>query len=277
MTAPAGWDWSRVDVVVPARRPAPGVRMAGFRYRDVATVDLTMIPHPLVTLLIDLGENGIVYDVLGRPIAGSAIVGLHGGAIRIAGAGSGDVLQIRLSPVVAAAVLRDTDVIGGAVTPMARLWGNRSAELTERLRSAPSWDDRFALAAAFLRSRVPGRFDVAPEIAFAWDQAVRTRGLVRIQALAAETGWSRQRLWSRFRAHVGVTPKHAAELVRFDHAAHLLAAGRPPADAAVEAGYADQSHLHRRTKAITDLTPAAVARAPWLAIDDIAWPPDLTT
>lgn len=271
MTATAGVDWSRVDIAVPARPPAPGVRMAGFRYRDVAAVDLTMIPHPLVTLLIDLGEHGIVYDVPGQPVTGSAVVGLRGGAVRIYGAGSGDVLQIRLSPVVAAAVLRDTDVIGGAVTPLAELWGD-SAELTERLRTTPSWDDRFALAVAFLRSRVPRKFRPAPEIAYTWDQAVRSKGLVRIQDLAAETGWSRQRLWSRFRAHIGITPKHAADLVRFDHAAHLLAAGRPPADAAAEAGYADQSHLHRRTKAFTALTPAVVAQAPWLAIDDIAWP-----
>ncbi|MGW0050042.1 helix-turn-helix domain-containing protein [Nocardia cyriacigeorgica] len=245
--------------------------MAGFRYRDVGAVDMTMIPHPLVTLLIDLGERGIVYDTLGRPVTGSAIVGLRGGAVRISGSGSGDVLQIRLSPVVAAAVLRDTDVIGGAVTPMAELWVD-TAELCERLRATSSWDDRFALAAAFLRSRVSRKAEVAPEIAYAWDQAMRTRGLVRIQDLALETGWSRQRLWSRFRTHIGVTPKHAAELVRFDHAAHLLAAGRPPADAAVEAGYADQSHLHRRTRAITDLTPSVVAQATWLAIDDIAWP-----
>ncbi|MBF6414314.1 AraC family transcriptional regulator [Nocardia cyriacigeorgica] len=245
--------------------------MAGFRYRDVAAVDMTMIPHPLVTLLIDLGEHGIVYDALGRQVAGSAVVGLRAGAVRISGSGSGDVLQVRLSPIVAAAVLRDNDIIGGAVTPMTELWGD-TAELSERLRATQSWHNRFAIAAAFLRSRVPRKADVAAEIAYAWDQALRTKGLVRIQDLAVETGWSRQRLWSRFRSHIGVTPKHAAELVRFDHAAHLLAAGRPPADAAVEAGYADQSHLHRRTKAITAMTPAGVAQAPWLAIDDVAWP-----
>ena len=37
-------------------------------------------------------------------------------------------------------------------------------------------------------------------------------------------------------------------------------------------GYADQSHLHREVKAIAGVTPAAVATAPWLAIDDVAWP-----
>ena len=46
----------------------------------------------------------------------------------------------------------------------------------------------------------------------------------------------------------------------------------PPPSVAAESGYADQSHLHREVKAFTGLTPKAVAAAPWLAIDDVAWP-----
>ncbi|WP_039825202.1 helix-turn-helix domain-containing protein [Nocardia testacea] len=271
MTTTGTWDWNRVDLTVPVRLPAPGVRMAGFRYRDVASVDITMIPHPSVTLLLDLSEAGVVYDVLGRLVTGNVIVGLRAGALRITGAEAGEVLQIRMSPVVAAAILRDADIIGGTVISLRELWGSCVGILTERLRSTPSWDERFALAAAFLRSRLPRGYGVAPEIAYAWDRTVGTKGLLRVETLAAETGWTRQRLWSRFRTHLGISPKHASELVRFDRAAHLLAAGRSPADAAAEAGYVDQSHLHRRTKAITDMTPTLVAEAPWLAIDDAAW------
>jgi AraC-like DNA-binding protein len=246
--------------------------MAGFRYHDIGPADLTMIPHPSVTLLLDLTERGVIHNGPGGPVVGNAIIGLRTGALRITSAGVGEVLQIRLSPIVAAAILRDTEMISGTVTPLPHLWGGSAAILTDRLRSTPSWEDRFALAGAFLRSRVPGKFSVAPEFAYAWDQTVRTGGLLRIETIATETGWTRQRLWSHFRARIGVSPKHASELVRFDHAAHLLVAGRSPADAAVEASYADQSHLHRRTKAITDMTPALVACAPWLAIDETAWP-----
>ncbi|WP_020645750.1 helix-turn-helix domain-containing protein [Amycolatopsis balhimycina] len=60
--------------------------------------------------------------------------------------------------------------------------------------------------------------------------------------------------------------------MRFHHAAHLLAAGHAAADVAARSGYTDQSHLHREVKAIAGVTPAAVAAAPWLAIDDVAWP-----
>ena len=33
----------------------------------------------------------------------------------------------------------------------------------------------------------------------------------------------------------------------------------------------DQSHLHRDVRAFTGATPTAIAAAPWLAVDPIAW------
>ena len=103
-------------------------------------------------------------------------------------------------------------------------------------------------------------------------RTLTSRGRVRVEGLADEVGWSRERLWSRFRSQLGITPKRAARLVRFDHAAHLLAAGHAAAGVAAESGYVDQSHLHREVKEFAGLTPTAVATAPWLAIDDVAWP-----
>jgi AraC-like DNA-binding protein len=96
-------------------------------------------------------------------------------------------------------------------------------------------------------------------------------GRVRVETLAAEVGWSRKRVWSRFRSQIGLTPKRAAQLIRFDQAAHRLAAGHSPATVAAEGGYADQSHLHRDVMAFAGVTPTGVAAAPWLAVDDVAW------
>jgi transcriptional regulator GlxA family with amidase domain len=101
---------------------------------------------------------------------------------------------------------------------------------------------------------------------------VTSRGRVRVEQLAAEVGWSRKRLWSRFQNQISLTPKRAANLVRFDHAAHRLAAGHNAALVAVEGGFVDQSHLCRDVMAFAGVTPAAVATAPWLAVDDVAWP-----
>jgi AraC-like DNA-binding protein len=271
MSAINGIDWNQVDIAVPSRVPNPGIQMAGFHHRDVAPVDIAMIPHPSVMLLFDLSDNGVAYDVMGNPVTGNAVVGLSPGAIRVTGSGTGDVLQVRLSPVIAGPIFEDPELLGGSVTPLAALWGRRAATLHDQLRAAPSWDVRFALILEFLQ-RGPRRFGVAPEVAYAWGETVRQRGRLRIDALASETGWSRQRLWSRFRTQIGLSPKQAAELIRFDHAAHLLAAGHSPVTAAFEAGYADQSHLHRQAKTFAHISPTAVSSAPWLAIDDIAWP-----
>ena len=61
-------------------------------------------------------------------------------------------------------------------------------------------------------------------------------------------------------------------LVRFDHAAHRLASGHDPAFVAADAGYVDQSHLHRDVATFTGATPTTVAAEPFLAVDDVAWP-----
>jgi AraC-like DNA-binding protein len=120
------------------------------------------------------------------------------------------------------------------------------------------------------RRREAGRA-VGPEVAFVWGRMVTDRGRVRVERLAAEVGWSRKRLWSRFRSQIGISPKRAAQLIRFDHAAHRLAAGHGAALVAAESGYVDQSHLHRDAMAFAGVTPTAVAVAPWLAVDDVAW------
>jgi len=73
-------------------------------------------------------------------------------------------------------------------------------------------------------------------------------------------------------SQIGLPPKRAAKLVRFDHAAHRLAAGEGAARVAADGGYADQSHLHRDVVAFTSATPATLAGEPWLAVDDTAWP-----
>jgi len=180
-------------------------------------------------------------------------------------------LQIRLSPVVAHAVLGGCSELGGTMLALDELWGREAVRVRERLGDAGSWDQRFAIAEAALGRRLEAGRAVDPEVAFAWEQMVTSRGQVRVERLAAETGWSRKRLWSRFRSQVGIRPKRAAQLVRFDHAAHRLAAGHDAALVAADGGYVDQSHLHRDVMAFAGVTPAAVAVAPWLAVDGIAW------
>lgn len=244
--------------------------MAGFSARAADLVDLQVVPYPAVTLFIDLGDTVLIDDASGRQQRGSLAVGLAPGAVRGRGQDI-ECLQVRLSPVVAHAMLNASAEWGETVVALDDLWGRDAVRTREQLRAAGSWVERFAIAEVALARRLEAGRAVDPEVAFAWEQMVSSLGRVRVERLAAEAGWSRKRLWSRFRSQIGLTPKRAAQLVRFDHAVHRLAAGHSAALVAAESGYFDQSHLHRDVMAFAGVTPTAVAVAPWLAVDDVAW------
>lgn len=267
-------DSAAVWEVVRPDRPSrvTGVSMAGFRDRGMSAAGHRVIPHPAVRLALVFGAGPLVVDDAGsRRQRGSVVAGLAPGAVRVSGENFEGV-QVRLSPVVAHAILGASPAdLDSAVVALDDLWGREAARIREQLGEVSSWEERFALTEALLTRRRETGAPVDPEVARAWDQIVTDRGLVRVDKLAAEVGWSRKRLWARFRSQIGLSPKRAAKLVRFDHAAHRLAAGEGAARVAVEVGYADQSHLHRDVVAFTGVTPATVAGEPWLAVDDIAW------
>jgi AraC-like DNA-binding protein len=261
------------DIATPSRPSRlPGVSMAGFRDRTSDLVDLQPVPYPAVTVVVDFSDGLLVVDdVTGGQQRGSVAAGLAPGRVRVSGRNI-ECLQIRLSPVVAHAVLGDSRELAGTIVALEDLWGRDAARTHDQLRAAASWDDRFAIAEAALGRRHEIGRAVDSEVALAWRQIVASQGQVRVDQLAHELGWSRKRLWSRFRSQIGLTPKRAAQLVRFDRAAHRLAAGHSAALVAAESGYVDQSHLHRDVMSFAGFTPTAVAFAPWLAVDDVAWP-----
>jgi AraC-like DNA-binding protein len=90
--------------------------------------------------------------------------------------------------------------------------------------------------------------------------AGRHGGTATVAAVAAEIGWSARYLTDRFRAEVGLRPKEAARVARFDRARRAFGPGVRPADIAAVHGYADQSHLVREFRAFAGCTPTR-----WLA------------
>lgn len=261
-----------VNVAVP---PEPGrivgVSMAGFRGRADEPVEIPVVPYPALTMFFDFGDTLLLDGRSGEQQRGSVVVGLAPRSVRGCGHDA-DLLQVRLSPVAAYAVLGTSFALGATLVALQELWGHDAERVEERLRAARSWEERFAIIRAELGRRHETGRGVDAEVAFTWRRIVTSRGRVRVERLASEVGWSRKRLWSRFRSQIGLTPKHAATLVRFDHAAHRLAAGHSAAVVAAESGFVDQSHLYRDVKAFAGMTPTAVAAAPWLAVDEVAWP-----
>ena len=79
---------------------------------------------------------------------------------------------------------------------------------------------------------------------------------MRVRALAVELGWSPRRLIDRFRDHLGLPPKAAARVIRFNRAVTALNSGTPDiAQVAAACGYADQAHLARDVRALGGVTP----------------------
>ena len=79
--------------------------------------------------------------------------------------------------------------------------------------------------------------------------------------LAALSGVSRFQLLRGFAQAVGATPHAYLVQQRVRLARRLLAAGRHPAEAAAEAGFADQSHLTRAFRRQLGVTPARYCAA----------------
>ncbi|MBH0780433.1 AraC family transcriptional regulator [Nocardia sp. NEAU-351] len=252
--------------------------MAGFRIGGDGPQRLRAVPHPAVTVVVEFGDRCFdISDAAGRTYSGSLVLGLADSAapVRVRAI---ECVQLRLSPLVARAVLGcPPGELRGGIVELDDLWGRDAARLRERLHESPDWGRRFALIATTLSARLRDAPRTDPEVASAWRQIVLGRGALRVEDLAADVGWSRQRLWSRFGDRIGLTPKRAAMLVRFDHAVHRLVRGESPARVAAESGYADQPHLYRDVRGFTGTTLARAVDEPWLAVDDRAWPTTAAT
>ena len=134
------------------------------------------------------------------------------------------------------------------------------ADLPERLAAAGDWAARFALVDGALLALAAAAPPDDLLVTWAWERLEASGGRLRVGDLAARSGWSARHLSGRFRDTVGVAPKVAASVIRFERASRDL--GRlPPAEVAARHGFADQSHLHRDVVRFAGETPAEHARA----------------
>ncbi|HET9559135.1 MAG TPA: helix-turn-helix domain-containing protein, partial [Actinomycetota bacterium] len=133
--------------------------------------------------------------------------------------------------------------------------------LGEQLREAPTWRQRFTLLDRFLLRRLEAGPQPSPEVDQAWERLVASSGAVPIARIAAEVGWSHKHLIARFREQVGLRPKTAARLVRFERVLGRLdeRRGFDWGLVARETGYADQAHLVRDFHQFTGTTPTEFA------------------
>ncbi len=242
-----------------------------YRDRGVAPARHLGLPSPWLTVIFTLDEPLHVArhpDPAQAPGAYRALVGgLHTTPAVIEHDGAQSGIQLQLGPLGARALLgMPAGELAGLDLPAVDVLGRLGDDLPEELRAAPAWEARFRLLderlGALLRGRA--RDDVSgppPEVRRAWRVLRASGGAARVADVAREVGWSERHLAARFRTEIGLTPKAAARVIRFDRARRLVPHGSGAAVAAV-CGYADQSHLIHDFVAFTGLGPRA-----WLAAE----------
>jgi AraC-like DNA-binding protein len=259
-------------------RPHPVLRpfvaaAVGYRYEGLPPGLHRGLPSPFLTLVVALdGPLVMAAHPDPRQVPGSfdaLIGGLHTRPALITHPGRQCGIQLSLTPLgaralmgVPAGALASTDCHLGDVI------GPAGVELTERVRTAADWPARFAALEAALRRLVRADAALSAGVAEAWRLTTAAGGRLRVDDVARRIGWSPRHLAERFRAEVGLTPKEAARITRFDRARRALATrvsrGGSPDLAALAAGfgYYDQAHLTREWRALAGLPPAR-----WLAED----------
>lgn len=94
---------------------------------------------------------------------------------------------------------------------------------------------------------------------------LRRSGRITVADLALSSGVSRQRLSRAFRARIGVGPKLYGRLARFQSVL-AYAGARTSIDwagAALDMGFADQSHMIAECRRFGGLTPQSIANRDW--------------
>ncbi|GGO78740.1 helix-turn-helix domain-containing protein [Nonomuraea cavernae] len=152
--------------------------------------------------------------------------------------------------------------LANVVVPAEDVLGRWARDAVARLAETPSWRDRLALADRLLTRRILAGPELGPEVPWAWARLVGSGGALRVSSLADSLGWSHRHLVARFHDQVGLTPKAAARVIRFDRAARLVRAGVPIAEVAASCGFYDQAHLNREFRTLGGLTPGQIRPRP---------------
>jgi hypothetical protein len=215
--------------------PAPALtalvrEYVGFREESSQPLARRETPSEVVTLIVNIGVPLEVGVVGGRtePFAGSFLARISGTPAVVSFAGVSAGVQVDMSPLGAYMLLDlPMDELPDPVVDLAEVMGAEGRYLGERLAAMSGWHERF---------------DYLDDLFLARSANHLIRG---------------------FRDQIGVTPKQAGRIIRFNRAAGALRSPLPPplAELAAACGYHDQSHMSREFRALAGTTPLASARA----------------
>jgi len=191
-------------------------------------------------------------------------------------------MVVRFTPLGAHLFFRlSMDSLTDRAIPLEQVDPRIAASVSDHVMAARGWLERFDAMERLIGSRV-ARHVVPPQIERAWNGLVRTWGQRSVGSLAADAGCSHRHLIQQFRTCIGLPPKRAAMLLRFNRSINAvtrngpddspckpyLEGSAPPGDAlgarwaqiAAECGYSDQSHFIHEFRAFAGTTPSELLR-----------------
>lgn len=252
------------------RRPPPWLADYVFGYTGYQ-VDMTV---PVARRLVPFGGVSVLLDfaqALRKPTAETVpglraqyrlpVAGLFDRPVLFSQAGYHFGVGVGLTPAGAYALFgTPMHELTNTIAELGELIGEQAGRLAGRLADTPGWRARFALLDDVLLSWIQAGPVQHDQVARAWRRLRQSSGRVTVAALAQEVGWSSRYLEIRFRDQVGVSPKTAARILRFQHAVRLAGSPGRPAWSQVTAacGYVDQPHLNRDFRQFAGCSPVAL-------------------
>jgi AraC-like DNA-binding protein len=219
---------------------------------------LSIAPHESLMLTVQFGRDGADAKApLGR---NTHLTGIRQWTGSFTGAGDCTSLFALLTPLGAVRLL-DSRALQEAPrirAPVAELLDER---LTRTLESAIAQaDDVHAQLQAFgawLEARAVARSGQSRPALRAARAAMRLCDEPRlsIERAADEQHVGRRQLERDFERWIGAAPRHLSQVARVQQMARSARAGASLADAAIDAGFADQPHMTRTVRRLTGLTP----------------------
>jgi AraC-like DNA-binding protein len=220
-----------------------------------------VLPDGCLDVLFNLADGlpGAVFE----PRPPSYVVGTMTRPIGVRRAGTMDLLGVRFRPGrVTPFVPFPASELTDDIVALEDVWGPAARSLRDRLRELGNPAGRMALMNQVLEERLgaSGLGDGAVQAAALL--AERHGGQITVERLADATGLGRRQLERRFLAVVGVPPKTACRVLRFQGALARLTGSphTPLSRVALEAGYHDQAHFTREFRALAGVSPGSYRR-----------------
>jgi AraC-like DNA-binding protein len=168
-----------------------------------------------------------------------------------------DILIVNLTPAGAHRLLgAPMSELANRWTPLGDLAGAGANVLSDQLRDARTWDERFGRLEAFLVDRCGAGRRPRRDVSALW-RRLSQGSAATVGDVARSEDLSHKHVIQLFREQVGLAPKRVARLARFNRVLRMGRGARRVdwAEVAQACGYFDQAHMINEFRDLAGATP----------------------